>query len=164
MAAATGLGRNGWGGALLLHDVGDELVPEGDDPIAPGDHRTFLDAMAAVAAAFWGCEDDPRLGLLPVSCRYTAFNPSWLEAEADRGWPDLVPTIAADGWRRFEGGAQGEHKMARGLMPVATHSAHWLAHPQFREAVADFLQREGQAMDEYIDELERHQPFKAAGG
>ena len=69
-----------------------------------------------------------------------------------------------NGWRRFEGGAQGEHKMARGLMPVATHSAHWLAHPQFREAVADFLQREGQAMDEYIDELERHQPFKAAGG
>lgn len=69
-----------------------------------------------------------------------------------------------NGWRRFEGGAQGEHKMARGLMPVATHSAHWLAHPQFREAVADFLQREGQAMDEYIDELERHQPFKAVGG
>ncbi|OWQ93920.1 GNAT family N-acetyltransferase [Roseateles aquatilis] len=68
----------------------------------------------------------------------------------------------ANGWLRFEGGAQGEHKMARGLMPVATHSAHWLAHPQFREAVADFLEREGQAMDEYIDELERHQPFKAA--
>ena len=66
-----------------------------------------------------------------------------------------------NGWRRFEGGAQGEHKMARGLMPVATRSAHWLAHPQFREAVADFLDREGQAMDEYIDELERHQPFKA---
>ncbi|SEL01542.1 hypothetical protein SAMN05216359_104322 [Roseateles sp. YR242] len=66
----------------------------------------------------------------------------------------------ANGWLRFEGGAQGEHKMARGLMPVATHSSHWLAHPQFREAVADFLEREGEAMGEYIDELERHQPFK----
>ena len=66
-----------------------------------------------------------------------------------------------NGWRRFEGGAQGEHKMARGLMPVATHSAHWLAHPQFREAVADFLALLGEAMSEYIDELERHQPFKA---
>ena len=66
-----------------------------------------------------------------------------------------------NGWRRFEGGAQGDHKMARGLMPVATHSAHWLAHPQFREAVADFLAQEGEAMSEYIDELERHQPFKA---
>src|SRR5439155_794879 len=35
----------------------------------------------------------------------------------------------------FEGGAQGEHKMARGLMPVETRSAHWLAHPQFAAAV-----------------------------
>ncbi len=68
------------------------------------------------------------------------------------------------GWLRFEGGAQGEHKMARGLLPVATHSSHWLAHPQFREAVADFLAREGEAMEEYIDELERHQPFKAEAG
>jgi predicted N-acyltransferase len=68
----------------------------------------------------------------------------------------------ARGWRRFEGGAQGEHKMARGLLPVATHSAHWLAHPQFRAAVADFLEREGQAVTEYIDELESHQPFRPA--
>lgn len=64
------------------------------------------------------------------------------------------------GWLRFEGGAQGEHKMARGLLPVATHSAHWLEHPQFREAVADFLAQEGEAVSEYVDELERHQPFK----
>ncbi|REG09384.1 GNAT family N-acetyltransferase [Roseateles depolymerans] len=70
----------------------------------------------------------------------------------------------AQGWHRFEGGAQGEHKMARGLLPVATHSSHWLAHPQFREAVAEFLAREGDAMGEYIDELERHQPFKAGSG
>ncbi|UXH77121.1 GNAT family N-acetyltransferase [Roseateles amylovorans] len=69
-----------------------------------------------------------------------------------------------NGWMRFEGGAQGEHKMARGLLPVATHSSHWLAHPQFREAVADFLAREGEAMEEYIDELERHQPFKGEPG
>lgn len=67
------------------------------------------------------------------------------------------------GWSRFEGGAQGEHKMARGLLPVSTSSAHWLAHPQFRDAVADFLEREGEAVSEYIDELERHQPFKATG-
>ena len=37
----------------------------------------------------------------------------------------------ANGYERFEGGAQGEHKMARGLLPVETRSAHWLAHPQF---------------------------------
>jgi hypothetical protein len=42
----------------------------------------------------------------------------------------------AHGVRRFEGGAQGEHKMARALLPVRTHSAHWLAHPAFADAVA----------------------------
>jgi hypothetical protein len=100
VGAAVGLGRNGWGAALLLHDVGPDLVPAGDDEISFDDHRAFLDAMAALAAAFWGT-DEPIDGLLPVSCRYTAFNPSWLAAERDRGWPDAVPPIAADGWERF---------------------------------------------------------------
>ncbi len=66
-----------------------------------------------------------------------------------------------NGYRRFEGGAQGEHKMARGLLPVTTASAHWLAHPQFAQAVADFLHREGRAVVGYMDELEERRPFKA---
>ncbi|PND36614.1 GNAT family N-acetyltransferase [Paucibacter aquatile] len=66
----------------------------------------------------------------------------------------------ARGYQRFEGGAQGEHKMARGLMPVSTGSSHWLAHPDFSQAVAEFLGREGQAMHAYVNELELHQPFK----
>ena len=66
------------------------------------------------------------------------------------------------GVQQFEGGAQGEHKMARALMPVRTHSAHWLAHPGFAEAVENFLAREGQGMDAYVDELGRHTPFKNA--
>jgi predicted N-acyltransferase len=65
-----------------------------------------------------------------------------------------------NGYRRFEGGAQGEHKMARGLLPVQTWSAHWLAHPQFSEAVGDFLKREGMAIEGYIDELNERKPFK----
>ncbi len=70
----------------------------------------------------------------------------------------------ANGFTRFEGGAQGEHKMARGLLPVATSSAHWLAHPQFAHAVADFLTREGQGVAAYIDELNDRHPFKNSGG
>jgi predicted N-acyltransferase len=66
----------------------------------------------------------------------------------------------ANGFVRFEGGAQGEHKMARGLLPVGTRSAHWLAHPQFSAAVADFLQREGHGIAAYVDELREHSPFK----
>ncbi len=67
----------------------------------------------------------------------------------------------AQSYQRFEGGAQGEHKMARGLMPVQTWSAHWLAHPQFAQAVADFLEREGSGVESYLGELNERQPFKA---
>ncbi|WP_088282871.1 GNAT family N-acetyltransferase [Ideonella sp. A 288] len=67
----------------------------------------------------------------------------------------------AQGFVRFEGGAQGEHKMARGLLPVPTQSAHWLAQPQFADAVAAFLREEGHGVAAYVDELREHSPFKA---
>ena len=63
---------------------------------------------------------------------------------------------------RFEGGAQGEHKMFRGLLPVETLSAHWLAHPRFAAAVEDYLARETRGIARYVDELNEHSPFKAA--
>jgi hypothetical protein len=66
----------------------------------------------------------------------------------------------AHGMRRFEGGAQGEHKMARALLPVQTTSAHWLAHPAFAEAVDDFLRRERAGISNYLGELDHHSPFK----
>jgi predicted N-acyltransferase len=62
---------------------------------------------------------------------------------------------------RFEGGAQGEHKMARALMPVKTTSAHWLAHPAFADAVERFLEREGAGIENYMDHLGERSPFKA---
>ena len=68
----------------------------------------------------------------------------------------------AQGYRRFEGGAQGEHKLARGLLPVVTSSAHWLAHPDFHTAVADYLDRERPAIAGYAQDLREHQPFKRA--
>ena len=69
----------------------------------------------------------------------------------------------AHGLRRFEGGAQGEHKMARGLLPVRTHSAHWLADRRFADAVSRFLEREGAGVDAYVDELSERNPFKRGG-
>jgi predicted N-acyltransferase len=62
----------------------------------------------------------------------------------------------------FEGGAQGEHKMARGLMPVETRSMHWLARSEFARAIDDFLTRESQGMARYIDELNERSPFRNA--
>ncbi len=64
------------------------------------------------------------------------------------------------GYQRFEGGAQGEHKMARGLLPVKTVSAHWLADARFASAVGDFLAREGAGVGAYVDELNERNPFK----
>ena len=60
----------------------------------------------------------------------------------------------------FEGGAQGEHKMARGFLPTRTWSAHWLAHPAFADAVHRFLERESGGIDGYIDELNDRSPFR----
>lgn len=62
----------------------------------------------------------------------------------------------------FEGGAQGEHKLARGLMPVTTHSAHWVADPQFDAAVRQFVRRESRGVVAYVNELEEHAPFRQA--
>ena len=64
------------------------------------------------------------------------------------------------GYQSFEGGAQGEHKMARALLPVKTTSAHWLAHPSFADAVERFLEREGAGIENYMEDLERRSPFK----
>jgi predicted N-acyltransferase len=60
----------------------------------------------------------------------------------------------------FEGGAQGEHKMARGFLPQKTWSAHWLAHPSFADAIERFLQRENGGIASYIDELNERNPFR----
>ena len=60
----------------------------------------------------------------------------------------------------FEGGAQGEHKHARGFLPEATRSFHWLAHPAFNRAVDEFLAEEGSHISAYVDELNERTPFR----
>jgi predicted N-acyltransferase len=64
------------------------------------------------------------------------------------------------GIRAFEGGAQGEHKLARGFLPEVTWSAHWLAHPQFADAVERFLAREAAGVARHVDELAERSPFR----
>ena len=66
------------------------------------------------------------------------------------------------GVQRFEGGAQGEHKMARALVPSPTWSAHWLAHPEFARAVGRFLEREKAGVAAYQEELQLRSPFRAS--
>ncbi len=61
---------------------------------------------------------------------------------------------------RYEAGAQGAHKLARGFVPTPTYSAHWLRDPMLRRAVADFLKREHGSVGQYMDELSEHSPFR----
>ncbi len=65
------------------------------------------------------------------------------------------------GYQRFEGGAQGEHKLARALLPVTTCSSHWLAHPQFMAAVERYLDAERDDIGRYVEELRQHNPLRA---
>jgi hypothetical protein len=99
VGAATGLGRNGWGAALLMRDVSAWLVPEGDEPVPLDRHLRFLDDMAALHAAFWGWTD--TVGLTPELHRYTEFSAANMSVEEGRGWPDAVPRLIVEGWARF---------------------------------------------------------------
>lgn len=107
VGAAAGLGRNGWGGALLLRDVSTSLFPPGDDPIPMAVHRQLLDHLAELSATFWETTDAlPEL--LSLESRWSAFGPGWLASEEGLGWPDEVPVIAARGWARLAERAPAE--------------------------------------------------------
>jgi predicted N-acyltransferase len=64
------------------------------------------------------------------------------------------------GMKRFEAGAQGEHKLSRGFLPTRTYSAHWLKHPEFFQAISDFLEREHHGVEDYVGLLQKHSPYK----
>ncbi len=92
----------------------------------------------------WGCIEDHRF-LHFEACYYQA-----IEFAIDRGL------------RTVEAGAQGGHKVARGYLPQATHSAHWIADPAFADAVADFLERERAYVQDEMAYVEGRSPFKAS--
>jgi Phosphotransferase enzyme family len=103
VGAATGLGRNGWGAALLMRDVSADLLPLGNETIPAHQHAAFLDRLAGFCAASWGWRDDPVSGpgLLPYAARWAWFGHSAIEGERALGWPERVPRLAEEGWRRF---------------------------------------------------------------
>ena len=65
------------------------------------------------------------------------------------------------GLQIFDPGAQGEHKLSRGFLPTQTWSGHWIEHPQFREAIVEFLQQELKHIQSYRDDLLEHSPYRA---
>ncbi len=67
----------------------------------------------------------------------------------------------AQGLTRFEPGAQGEHKVARGFLPVLTSSSHWIADEGFRQAVQDFTQRETEVIRKYAEQMRTHSAYRS---
>jgi predicted N-acyltransferase len=65
------------------------------------------------------------------------------------------------GLQSFEPGTQGEHKISRGFVPAETWSTHWLSQPQFAAAIEDYLQRERAHINEYIDSVWEHVPYRS---
>jgi predicted N-acyltransferase len=101
-----------------------------------------LFSPAALYGRYWGAMEFVP-GLHFEACYYQA-----IEFAIERG----IGLI--------EGGAQGEHKHARGFLPEMTRSFHWLAHPAFLRAVDDFLAQEGAGISTYLDELNDRTPFR----
>jgi hypothetical protein len=103
VGAALGYGRNGWGAAMLMRDVSADLLPGDGTPIPPDQHARFIDHVAGFCAATWGWSDDAQSGpgLLPYAARWAWFGYAALEGERALGWPERVPQVAQEGWRRF---------------------------------------------------------------
>jgi uncharacterized protein YkuJ len=98
LIAAAPWGRHG--AALLMADVSEQLVPASDEPISDAQQRQFVDALAAQAAATWGWRDEDEL--VSMETRWGLFGAAAIDGEQALGFPERVPEIAADGWRRFD--------------------------------------------------------------
>mgnify|MGYP000447796497 CR=1 FL=1 len=102
----------------------------------------FLFDSHRLYGRYWGCVADyPCLHF--ELCYYQAID-----------W------AIAHGLSRVEAGAQGEHKLARGYLPVTTHSLHWVGDKGFSEAIERYLVAEREAIEENIDVLTDYGPFK----
>jgi uncharacterized protein len=126
-------------GAAMPENIAMVLAERGERPIAAA---LFLKDDEALYGRYWGAIE--HVPLLHFECCYY----------------QAIEYAIARGLAVFEGGAQGEHKLFRGLMPVESLSAHWLAHPKFARAVEHFLEREGAGITHYVNELVEHSPFK----
>lgn len=97
---------------------------------------------AAIFGRYWGCLEEYEFLHFEL-CYYR-----------------LIDRAIERGMQRFEAGAQGIHKLRRGLMPVPIHSMHWLRDPLLARAVNEFLPREAFAVQRQMEELADHGPFR----
>jgi predicted N-acyltransferase len=144
-------GGRKWGRPYLTRDFFDRLQATMRDDVllvlARRRGRWVAGALnfigrEALYGRYWGCIEDHDCLHFEL-CYYRAID-----------W------AIAHGLARVEAGAQGEHKLARGYLPVATHSLHWIADPGFARAVARFLDAEAAAVGQEIEVLTAYGPFR----
>ncbi len=149
-------GARKWGRPYLTRDFFREAQAHLRDDILlvlaldAGD-RPFAGALNligrdALYGRYWGCTREVPFLHFEL-CYYQAID-----------W------ALAHGLTRVEAGAQGEHKLARGYLPQAVHSLHWIADPGFRRAVEQFVEAERRAVDEEIEVLTSFGPFRKTKG
>lgn len=144
-------GSRKWGRPYLTRAFFDEI------------HATMRDDVLLVLAERGG---RPVAGALNFLGRDTLFGRYWGAVEDhpclhfECCYYQAIEHAIAQRLARVEAGAQGEHKLARGYLPVETHSLHWIADPSFRAAVARFLEAEARAVGEEIEVLTDCGPFR----
>jgi len=125
--------------------------------------RTMPDRLVVVVAQFAGepiaiaiCfrSDDTLYG------RYWGSAGRYHSLHFETCYYQGIDYCIANGLEVFEPGTQGEHKIARGFVPTETWSAHWLSHPQFAAAIDDFLDRERDYIDDYMEAVNDHVPYR----
>ncbi len=102
----------------------------------------FFESHSTLFGRYWGCDIEIN-NLHFETCYYQA-----------------IDYCIKNRIQYFEAGAQGEHKLSRGLLPVKILSAHWLNHPQFYQAIKDHIEIEGDHVEHYLQQLQQHSPFK----
>jgi len=144
-------GARKWGNPYLTREtftqlgqrMGEQILlifaMDGDTPIAGALNLIGSDTLYG---RYWGCsEQRPMLHF--ETCYYQA-----------------IDYAIAHGLKTVEAGAQGGHKLARGYVPVTTHSAHWIAHPGLRDAIGNYLEGERDAVARDADYLHQRTPFR----
>ena len=110
-------------------------------------------------------DDEPIAGALCLRGTDTLYGRYWGGATLpglhfETCYYQGIEYCLREGLNRFEPGAQGEHKLARGFLPTEVRSHHWIAHPEFRKALRDWCAHERAEVGAYHATLQRHSPFK----
>src|SRR6185369_15394108 len=129
--------------ATLSHRLVATLAYQGRTPVAG---TINFEKGRHLYGRYWGCLGDFEMLHFEL-CYYR-----------------LIERALERGYTRFEAGAQGEHKLKRGLLPSFTHSAHWIRHPQLASAIGDFVRSEAASVKENAALYAAHSPFRSPGG